>query len=274
MSMRRIAILGAGNMGRALIGGLLRAGMRPEQIAVGESLPAARAALARDFGISAAADNHAAIRGAGVLVLAVKPEQCGALLGALGAELTAGRPLVISVVAGVRLATLESWCGPGVSVVRAMPNRAALIGAGAIGLYAPATVSAAQRAAAEEVLRAVGELVWVSSEAALDVVTALSGSGPAYFFLLAELMGEAGEQLGLDGPTARRLAAVTLYGSGLLAHAGDADLAALRAAVTSAGGTTAAALRELEGADLRAVVRRALAAATQRSRDLAAGTSS
>ena len=261
-------------MGRALIGGLLRGGTRPEQLSVGASLPAARAALVRDFGISAAADNHAAILGATVVVLAVKPQQGGELLAALRAQLTAARPLVISVAAGVRLATLESWCGPGVAVVRAMPNRGALIGAGATGLYAPATVGAPQRAAAEEVLRGVGEIVWVPTEAALDVVTALSGSGPAYFFLLAELMAEAGEQLGLDGPTARRLAAVTLYGSGLLAHAGDADFAALRAEVTSAGGTTAAALRELEAADLRAVVRRALAAATQRSRDLAAGTTS
>jgi pyrroline-5-carboxylate reductase len=271
MTTRRIAILGAGNMGRALIGGLLRAGTRPEQLAAGESLPEARAALTRDFGISATTDNHAALAGATVVVLAVKPQQAGAVLSALREELTLARPLVISVAAGVRLAALESWCGPGVPVMRAMPNRGALIGAGATGLYAPAEVGAAQRAVAEGVLRAVGEIVWVPSEAALDVVTALSGSGPAYFFLLAELMAEAGEQLGLERPTARRLAAVTLYGSGLLAHAGDADLAALRAEVTSAGGTTAAALRELEAADLRAAVRRALAAATQRSRELAAG---
>jgi pyrroline-5-carboxylate reductase len=151
-----------------------------------------------------------------------------------------------------------------------MPNRPALIGAGASGLYAPPAVGAPQRLAAEQLLKAVGEVVWVPSEDALDVVTALSGSGPAYFFLLAELMAEAGQQLGLDGATARRLAAATLYGSGLLAQSGQGDLARLRAEVTSRGGTTEAALRALEAADLRGAVRSALDAAAQRSRELAA----
>jgi len=131
-------------------------------------------------------------------------------------------------------------------------------------------VSAGQRAVAEEVLRSVGEVVWVASEEALDVVTALSGSGPAYFFLLAELMAEAGESLGLERAAARRLANATLYGSGLLAQSPDTDLAQLRAEVTSRGGTTEAALETLKAADLRATVRRALGAAVQRSRELAA----
>jgi pyrroline-5-carboxylate reductase len=157
-----------------------------------------------------------------------------------------------------------------VPVLRAMPNRAALIGAGATGLFAPPTVLSEQRAGAEQVLRAVGEVVWVPSEGGLDVVTALSGSGPAYFFLLAELMAEAGAELGLEAVTARRLATATLYGSGLLAQAGHADLTRLRAEVTSKGGTTEAALAAFEAADLRATVRQALRAAVQRSRQLAA----
>ena len=259
-------------MGRALIGGLLRSGRRAEQLSVGEPAPAVRATLAHEFGITAVADNHDAIAGAEVLVLAVKPQGLGAVLAPLAAQLTASRPLVISVAAGVRISALESWCGPGVPVVRAMPNRPALIGAGVSGLYAPPAVGTDERSAAEQVLRAVGEVVWVSSEEALDVVTALSGSGPAYFFFLAELMAEAGEELGLGAETAHRLAAATLHGAGLLAQSGDRDLARLRAEVSSPGGTTAAAIAALEAAKLRETVRAALGAATRRSRELAAAT--
>jgi pyrroline-5-carboxylate reductase len=270
MTNRRLAILGAGNMGRVLIGGLLRSGTRPEHVSAGESLPAARAALARDFGISATADNRAAVADAGIVLLAVKPQDAAAVLSPIADVLQAARPLVISVAAGVRVAALQSWCGPGVPVMRAMPNRPALVGAGATGMYAPDDVSSGQRAAATEVLRSVGEVFWVPDEAALDAVTALSGSGPAYFFLLAELMAEAGESLGLEGTTARRLATATLYGSGLLAQSADTDLAQLRAEVTSRGGTTEAALAAFNAADLRGTVRRALDAAVQRSRELAA----
>lgn len=270
MTNSRLCILGAGNMGRALIGGLLRSGTRAEHLSVGESQPAARAALARELGITATADNRAAVADAAIVVLAVKPQEAAAVLSPLAPLLGTARPLLLSVLAGVRVAELEAWCGPGVPVLRAMPNRAALIGAGATGLYAPPTVSSEQRAAAEQVLKGVGEVVWVPGEAGLDVVTALSGSGPAYFFLLAELMAEAGVELGLEAVTARRLAATTLYGSGLLVQSGHADLTRLRAEVTSKGGTTEAALAVFEDADLRATVRRALAAAVQRSRQLAA----
>jgi pyrroline-5-carboxylate reductase len=266
---KRIAFLGAGNMGRALIGGLLRSGARPELLSVGERLPAAREALVRELGITATDDNRAAIAGAAVVVLAVKPQEAGAVLAPLGGALAAAQTLLVSVAAGVRIAALESWCGPGVSVVRAMPNRPALIGAGATGLYAPPAVGTSARRAAEEVLRAVGEIAWVAHEEALDVVTALSGSGPAYFFLLAELMSEAARELGLDGDTARRLSTATLYGSGLLARTADGDFARLRAEVTSSGGTTEAATRVLETARLREAVRQALGAAAQRSRELA-----
>ncbi|HEY0766696.1 MAG TPA: pyrroline-5-carboxylate reductase [Steroidobacteraceae bacterium] len=270
MSNRRLAILGAGNIGRALIGGLLRSGTRPEHITVGEPIAAARERLARDLGITASPDNLAAVAGAAVVVLAVKPQDAAAVLAPLARQWGAQAPLLISVAAGLRVATLRGWCGPKVAVVRAMPNRPALVGAAATGLFAPPPVTAPQRAAAEQVLKCVGEVVWVRTEDALDVVTALSGSGPAYFFLLAQLMAEAGERLGLEGPAARRLAAVTLYGAGLLAHSGDTDLARLRAEVASEGGTTEAALRVLEDADLRATVARALEAAVLRARELAA----
>jgi pyrroline-5-carboxylate reductase len=269
---RSVCILGAGNIGRALVGGLLRSGTRPEQLTVGEKSVAARETLARDFGVSASADNAPAAAGAAVVVLAVKPQDAVATLAGLAELFARQRPLVVSVAAGVRIAALQSACGAGIGVVRAMPNRPALVGAGITGLYAAGEVTPADRASAERVLGSVGETVWVPSEEALDVVTALSGSGPAYFFLLAQLMAEAGERLGLEAPAARRLARATLYGSGLLAQAADCDLERLRAEVTSAGGTTEAAVRVLEGADLRATVAQALAAAAQRSRELAAAT--
>jgi len=257
-------------MGRALIAGLLRSGTRAEHIAVGEHVAAARATLARELGISASPDNAAAVAGASVVLLAVKPQDAAGVLAPLAGRWGTGPPLIISVVAGVRVAALQEWCGSGVPVVRAIPNRPALVGAAATGLFAPPGVAASQRATAEQIFKSVGEVVWVATEDALDVVTALSGSGPAYFFLLAELMAVAAERLGLEGPAARRLAAATLYGSGLLAQGGDADLTRLRAEVTSRGGTTEAAVRVLEEAGLRASVARALAAAAQRGRELAA----
>jgi pyrroline-5-carboxylate reductase len=151
-----------------------------------------------------------------------------------------------------------------------MPNRPALVGAGVTGLYAPSHVSATHRAAAERIMLAVGEVVWVPDEDSIDVVTALSGSGPAYFFLLAELMTQAAADLGLEPQAARRLAIATLYGAGLMANSSDGDLARLRAEVTSKGGTTAAAVSSMEAADLKGIIARALEAATRRSRELAA----
>jgi pyrroline-5-carboxylate reductase len=269
MTIRRLCVLGAGNMGRALLSGLMRSGTRAEQLSVGESVAAARELLARELGVAASPDNETAIAGAEIVVLAVKPQEAQAVLKPLAPTLAAARPLIISVLAGTRVMDLEAWCGSEVPVVRAMPNRPALLGAGISGMYAPLKVNAAQRSSAENVLKAVGEVVWVATEDTLDVVTALSGSGPAYFFLLAECMAEAGQQLGLEHAVAQRLAAVTLYGSGLMAHADAAELARLRAEVTSRGGTTEAALRVFESGGLKKLVAQALAAAAARGRELA-----
>lgn len=270
MSDSSLAILGGGHMGRALVAGLLRSGTRAERIAVGESDGAAREALARDFGVGASADNEQAVHGAAVVVLAVRPQDAATVLRALAGVLGRQRPLVLSVAAGVRVAALEAWCGAGVPVMRAMPNRPAMLGAGATALYAPPGIGAAQRAAAERIGRSVGELVWVEREEELDTVVAVSGSGPAYFFYLAELVAEAGAAQGLAPAVARELAKATLHGAGLMAYAPDADLARLRAEVASRGGTTEAALAVLEQADLRGIVARALGAAAQRCRELGA----
>jgi pyrroline-5-carboxylate reductase len=270
MTHETLAFLGGGNMGRALIGGLLRQGIRPEQISVGEAYEPARAALSKDFGISATADNAAAITGATVLVLAVKPQDAGSVLTPLAPIIQHTRPVVVSICAGLRISALAHWCGGNVSIVRSMPNRPALVGAGATGLYASADVTPAHRAKAEAIMRAVGEVVWVPTEDALDVVTALSGSGPAYFFLVAELMAQAAVDLGLPEDAARRLSVATLHGSGLLARSSDGDLARLRAEVTSKGGTTEAALKVMNSADVRGIIARALEAATRRGGELAA----
>jgi pyrroline-5-carboxylate reductase len=270
MQSEKFAILGGGNMGRALIGGLLRRGIRPEQISVGERQESARAALSRDFVIEATADNAAAVTGAGFIVVAVKPQDAGAALPPLAAQFRRNRAVVLSFAAGIRTTALRKWCGETVAVVRAMPNRPALVGAGATALYADPSVSAADRARAEAVMHAVGDVAWVGSEDAMDVVTALSGTGPAYFFFMAEMMIDAAVGMGLERDAARQLAISTLYGAGLLVRESDGDVVRLRAEVTSARGTTEAAMRVLEAADARKIMTQAIEAAAQRSRELAA----
>ena len=264
-----LAILGGGNMGRALIAGLLRQGLRPERITVGESQPLARQRLSRELGITCTADNAEAIRDANVVLIAVKPQDVQAVLTPLKGQMERSRPVCLSIAAGIRTRALRQWCGAGVPVIRAMPNRPALVGAGITGLFAAPEVEPDHYALAEQVMRSVGEVVRVASEDALDVVTALSGSGPAYFFRLAELMAQAGADLGLAPEAARRLAIATLHGAGLLAHASDGDLAQLRQEVTSKGGTTEAALRTLEAAGIADIVSRAVQAAAHRGRELA-----
>jgi pyrroline-5-carboxylate reductase len=263
------AFIGGGHMGGALIRGLIGRGLPPQNIGVGEAVQARRIALADELGVLVTADNREAISGADVVVLAVKPQDMAGTVQPLADVFAQRAPLVLSIAAGIRVADIAGWCGPGIDVVRAMPNRPALNGAGATAIYAPAAVSAAHRSLAEQVLRAVGTTVWVADEAALDVVTALSGSGPAYFFLLAELMTDAAVNLGLERSSAQELAIQTLFGSGRMARDSDGDLARLRAEVTSKGGTTEAALHSFDVANLRGIVAAALGAATDRSREMA-----
>jgi len=263
------AFIGGGNMGGALIRGLIARGLDPHHIGVGEAVQSRRIALADELGVHVSADNREAVHGAEVVVLAVKPQDMAGTVQPLAEVFAATKPLVISIAAGIRVADIAGWCGPGVAVVRAMPNRPALNGAGATAIYGPPGMSAAQRTLAEQVLGAVGTTTWVATEDALDVVTALSGSGPAYFFLLAELMTDAAVNLGLERDAARELAIQTLFGSGRMARDSDGDLARLRAEVTSKGGTTEAALRSFDGANLRGIVAAALAAATDRGREMA-----
>jgi len=266
-----IALVGGGNMARGIIGGLLGKGASATSITVSEPQEASRQALVREFGVRVTADNSEAVRGAQVVVLAVKPQLMSGVARALAPALREGRPLVISVAAGIRSDRLQHWLGAGIAVVRSMPNRPALIGAGASGLYADASVAPASRRLAERVLASTGLAVWVDTEDQIDAVTALSGSGPAYFFRLAELMAEAGAALGLDADVARQLAAQTLAGAGqLVAAEKTPDLARMRAEVTSKGGTTEAALNTFAAQGFDQLVASAMAAAESRSRELAA----
>jgi pyrroline-5-carboxylate reductase len=265
----RAAFIGGGNMGGALVRGLIAHGLPAQNIAVGEAVQARRIALADELGVHVTADNREAVQGADVVVLAVKPQDMASTVQPLAAGLAQRKPLILSIAAGIRVADIAGWCGPGVPVVRAMPNRPALNSAGATAIHAPAGLGAAHRELAEQVLGAVGTTVWVAEEDALDVVTALSGSGPAYFFLLAELMTDAAVSLGLERGSARELAIQTLFGSGRMARDSDGDLARLRAEVTSKGGTTEAALRSFDAANLRGIVAAALGAATERGREMA-----
>jgi pyrroline-5-carboxylate reductase len=271
----RITIIGGGHMGRALLAALLRQGTSAGNLVIGEAQDAVRESLLRDYGVRATADNLAAIEGADAVLLAVKPQEMARVVTPLRAALSRARPLVLSVAAGIRCADLQDWCGDGVDVVRAMPNRPALVSAGATGLYAAPGVTPANRELATRIMESTGVVVWVPDEAQIDIVTALSGSGPAYFFLLGEAMAEAGRALGLDPATATRLAAATLHGAGLLAAEAaasgtSATLARMRGEVTSKGGTTEAAIAAFEQAGLREAVLRAMTAATQRGQQLAA----
>lgn len=270
MSQQRIAFVGGGNMATSLIGGLLARGTAATDIVVADPVANQRARLARDFGVTTVNTAQEAVEGARTVVLAVKPQQMAEVSRAIAAQLQASRALVISIAAGIRVDDLARWLGPGVPLVRTMPNRPALIGAGVTALYAAPEVGAGSRQTAAAILAACGPTVWVPEEAQLDAVTAISGSGPAYFFLLIECLEAAGIELGLDPDTARTLAIETARGSGLMAAAATEPPAELRAQVTSKGGTTAAALEVLEAAGVRGIFAAAVAAGARRSKALAA----
>ena len=263
-----ISFIGGGNMARALVSGLLRNAHPANRICVSDPNTEARELFAAQ-GICVLGDNSQALEQADVIVLAVKPQN----LADVARQLAPGlRPeqVVISIAAGVRIDTLRRWLGGHSRIVRVMPNTPALVQAGATGLYAPDEVSADERALAESLLRAVGVCVWVDSEALLDSVTALSGSGPAYAFLVMEAMQSAGEKLGLDAATARLLTLETLLGAARLALESNEEPATLRARVTSKGGTTERGIAALEEAGLLAAFENALKAARARADELAA----
>ena len=269
MNESQLCFIGAGNMARSLIGGLLADGYPAGQIRASDPDAGQREAVARRFGIEAFADNATAVAGAQVLILAVKPQGLAALAHGLAPQLDATHPLIISVAAGIRASDLDRWLGGNRALVRCMPNTPALVQSGATALYATAAVNDAQRNLAESILRAVGLTLWVEDEGQMDAVTALSGSGPAYFFLMLEAMQQAGTELGLPENTARLLALQTAFGAAKMALESKDPPGRLRERVTSPGGTTERALAALEEGGLRELIANAMRAAQTRSRELA-----
>ncbi|UXI69349.1 pyrroline-5-carboxylate reductase [Tahibacter amnicola] len=268
----RVAFVGGGNMARSLIGGLVRTGAPTDTITVAEPNDALRQALAADFGVATFADNVAACAQAEVIVLAVKPQVMRPVCEGLCGIVQKNRPLLLSIAAGIRIDQLSGWAGGGAAVVRSMPNTPALIGAGATGLCANAETSAEQRAIATTILGATGLTVWIDNENQMDVVTALSGSGPAYFFLLVEALEEAAVAQGLPRDAARALATQTALGAGRMLREDGETPSRLRERVTSPGGTTQAALDAFARGGLRELVATAVDAATLRGRELSAAS--
>ncbi|MCC5869082.1 MAG: pyrroline-5-carboxylate reductase [Gammaproteobacteria bacterium] len=264
----QIGFIGAGNMARSLIGGLLKRGHAPERLAATDPGADAREAV-QALGVKTGADNAEVAGWADVLVLAVKPQVMAEVAADISAGVRQHSPLLISIAAGIPSTRLAAWLhAPGAAIVRAMPNTPALLGCGASGLFANAACTRNHRELAGDILAAVGTVEWVNSEGLIDAVTAVSGSGPAYFFLLMEMLGDIGAQLGLDAATARRLAQQTALGAARMATESDVDVAELRRRVTSPGGTTQAALESLEHARIRAIFAHALEAARDRARQL------
>lgn len=269
MKNNRICFIGCGNMGRSLIGGLIANGYMPKNICGADPAKEQRQKLRALFDIEVFQQNIDAIKNADMIVLAVKPQLMETTVKGIAAEFDPARPLIISIAAGIRLSAISAWLQQDLAIVRVMPNTPALIQAGATALYANDKTNTAQRESAEMIMRSVGLTVWLDDESLMDVVTALSGSGPAYFFLLMEIMEKAAVKMGLGQKQARLLTLETAFGAAKMAIESESDAATLRRQVTSPGGTTEQALNVLTEANIETLFHAALTAAKQRSIELA-----
>jgi len=268
MTRETIAFIGGGNMATSLIAGLVSDGIDPASLIVSEPDADKRDQLASHYGVRVTQDNSAAQAEADVVLLCVKPQLAHGVCSGLGQALTTKVPLYISVMAGIREHSIQSWLGGPRPLVRTMPNTAAMIQAGAIVLHATPEVSAGQRNRAETIMRAGGLTRWVEREDLLDAVTAISGSGPAYFFLLMEELEKVAIDLGLDAESARLLTIQTALGAARMAMESSHDPEELRKRVTSPGGTTESALRVLMEGDFSSLIAQAVRAAQARSQEL------
>jgi pyrroline-5-carboxylate reductase len=264
-----IAFIGAGNMASSIIGGLIESGHPAGLICAADPFPASLQRLADIAPVRVCADNAEAAADADVVILAVKPQVMAEATNSIARAVRARRALVVSIAAGVTITSMQARLGPQAAIVRCMPNTPALLGCGASALFGNSNVSAQQKTQAEAILAAVGITCWVPTETALDAVTALSGSGPAYFFLFMEAMIEAGCELGLDRRTATALTLQTGLGAARMALEHDVDLVELRRRVTSPGGTTERAIQNFEDNGLRRVIQAAVGAAADRAAEMA-----
>lgn len=265
----KLAFIGGGNMARSLIGGLIADGFEPSQIRVSDPVGEVRSQLSARFGVQTFTDNAAAVADADIVVLAVKPQQIQSAVRELATDWRSSQ-LLLSIAAGIRLDDIHRWLGvENAAIVRAMPNTPSMVQAGATALYANDQVSRAQHELAESILRAVGLTLWLDDEKQMAAVTAVSGSGPAYFFLVMEAMQKAAEELGLPEKTARLLVLETAFGAAKMALESGDEPAQLRQNVTSPGGTTERAIHELQDGGLEGVFENAMIAAALRARELA-----
>ena len=270
MTEQRVAFIGGGNMTRAIVTGLLENGFTAEAISVSEPSEEQRNALATDLpGIFLTADNGEAVSRANSVVLSVKPQILAGVCKQLAESVQASKPLIISIAAGPRISDIDAWLGGDIAVARVMPNQPALLRAGISGIFANEKVTDEQMQAAKKIMSAVGPVVEVAREEDIDAVTAVSGSGPAYIYLVIDMIAAAGIELGLKPDDARTLAIETAMGASTLAKNSDESMDELIARVRSPGGTTAAALDSLEAQGIRDIFLTALTAARDRATALA-----
>ncbi len=265
-----ITVIGAGNMGSSIIGGLIKDGHPADKLWACDLSEEKLAHIQKTLGVQTTTDNIKATHLADVVILAVKPQIFENVVRHLANTFQARKPLIISIAAGIREEAIAHWLGnTHLAIVRAMPNTPALIGCGATALYANSSVTREQRNLAESILRAVGIIVWLTDEQLMDTVTALSGSGPAYFFLVMEALQKAAEQLGLEKEIARLLILQTALGAARIAIESGQSLTELRHQVTSPGGTTERAISVLEKSHISDLFKNALEAGKLRSEELA-----
>ncbi len=268
MSEANITFIGAGNMASSIIGGLVNKGYPAQRITATDPYQPSLDKLSEQLAIQTSSDNGAAARSAEVIVLAVKPQVMEQVCAELKDHL-AHQPLIISIAAGIDIFSLDSWLGNDLAIVRCMPNTPSLVQTGASGLYANARTSEPQKATAHAIMEAVGIVQWTATEALIDSVIAVSGSGPAYFFLFMEAMIEAGIAQGLSRENATELTLQTALGAARLAQDSDVDVVELRRRVSSPNGTTERAIASFEQDDLRQIVARAMQVCADRSREMA-----
>lgn len=267
MDQARLVFLGAGNIATAIISGLLKQGFAANRITAVDPRPS-QLELFKRFKVNTSSNNIAAVKDASVVILSVKPAVVSSVALSIAPAIVEAPPLVISVAAGVTTASLSGWLGSAVPVIRCMPNTPAKVQLGTTGMFASPSVSSEQKQLAAEIMGAVGLCLWMDTDAQLDAVTALSGSGPAYFFYFMELMQAAGVELGLDPETCRQLVEQTALGAATMAIESSVDVSELRRQVTSPGGTTEAAINRMQDEDLPATIGSAINAAYQRSIEL------
>lgn len=268
MQNATMAFLGTGNMCGSIIGGLIAEGYNPADITATRRSEERLQTLKDELGIQTSTDNIAAVANHDVIILGVKPQMMKELCDQIKDQVQISKPLVISVAAGLTAETLERWLGGNVALVRTMPNTPSLVRCGAAGLYANASVSQEQKAVAEKMLQAVGIALWVDEEAQIEAVTGVSGSGPAYFFLMMEAMQKAGEEVGLSPEVSRQLTLQTALGAARMASESDVDAAELRRRVTSPGGTTEQAIKTFNEGGIHDLFSKAVKASSNRGKEL------